>query len=70
MNWKNWASVLSTSFVGGLGGYATTHLGDGLPTTATQWKAFGIGAVVAGMASVAHLFQTPGGKSAPAQAPS
>jgi hypothetical protein len=56
-------SVIVTTFAGGAGGYLTGHLGTGLPSGAAQWEAVAIGAAMAGLAAVVHLYQTPPVKS-------
>jgi len=57
MNWKHYLSVLGSAFAGGAGGWATTHLSSGIPTTAQGIEAFLVGAAIAGAAAVAHLLQ-------------
>jgi hypothetical protein len=57
MTWKHWLSVGATAFAGGVGGYITTHLGAGVPTTGSAVGAFALGAAIAGAAAVAHLLQ-------------
>lgn len=65
-NWKAWLWTGLGSFAGGAGGWVTTRIEDGaLPSTATQWKAVGIGALVAGVVGFANwLRKSPiGGES-------
>ena len=52
-NWKSWASVAVTAFVGGaIAHVAVPHAGLGLRQVA-------IGALLAGASAVLHLFQQP-----------
>jgi hypothetical protein len=57
-NWKSWLLTAAGTFAGGAGGWVTTRLEDGIPSTAVQWKAVGIGAVVAGVVGFANWLRT------------
>jgi hypothetical protein len=57
-NLKAKLELVASIFMGGAVGYLTTHIGDGIPTTSTQWEAFGIGAATMGLNAVYHRFQT------------
>lgn len=56
MSLKNWATVIGSAFAGGGFGYLSQHASDGIPQSAAQWKAFGIGFALAGAVAVWHLF--------------
>lgn len=52
-----WLSAIGSAFLGGAMGYGATHLDGAIPSTTAQWKATGLGALVAGAIAVAHLLQ-------------
>jgi hypothetical protein len=56
MNWSI-LSVALTTFAGGAAGYLTSTLGTGLPSGLASWEAVAIGAAMAGLAAVVHLYQ-------------
>jgi hypothetical protein len=64
MKWKNvWkaVSVIASTAGGAAVGYASTHLEEHVPTSSAQWKALGMGAFVATLVAVGHLWQAPPG---------
>lgn len=63
MSWKQYLSLGVTTALGAAAGYATSHLGEAIPSTATQWKALGIGAGIAAVSALAHLWQQAPGKA-------
>lgn len=67
MSLKNWITVGGGAFLTGAMGFASTHLSSGIPSTAQQWEAFGIGCLVGGVVAVTHLYvNKPGGLDAAA----
>lgn len=62
-NWKAWASVVVSAFLGGVMAHVSVpHEGLGA-------KQIAIGAFLAGATAVAHLFQQPRIAAAPVAAP-
>ena len=59
---RNYLSVIGTTAGGALVAYLGTTLATSVPSTADQWKTVGVGALVAVVASLVHLYQTPPGK--------
>lgn len=60
INWKAWVSVVASAFLGGV----MAHIS--VPYEGIGVKQIGIGALLAGITAVVHLFQQP--KLAGAQA--
>jgi len=62
MTIKPLLTTLASTFAGGAGGFVSTHLSSGVPNTAQAIEAFALGAFVAGVAALVHLYQAkPGG---------
>jgi hypothetical protein len=59
---KNYLSVAGTTAGGALIAYLSNALANGWPTSDTAWRTLGTGALVAVVASLIHLYQTPPGK--------
>ena len=60
MNWSSWKpllSVLLTTFAGGFSSWAFTHLGTSDLSSLKGLEGFGVGALIAGAAALAHLYQ-------------
>lgn len=64
MNLKNYITVGLSAFVAGFAASLATVPPAALLTSASA-KPFIVGAVMAGLASVVHLYQTPGTSPAP-----
>lgn len=68
MNAKNILSVVASAFAAGASEFATTHWGDAPPVNGADYKAFAVGALVAGVVAVMHLYQPVPVKVAPTSA--
>ena len=65
---RNILSVVGSAFLNGALGWAATHLTDARPSNGAQIAAFAVGAGLAGVIAVMHLYQ-PVPSSAPAALP-
>jgi hypothetical protein len=59
---RNYLSVIGTTAGGALIAYLSSALANGVPGSPTAWRTLGTGALVAVVASLIHLYQSPPGK--------